>query len=175
MRNLIIVFCIVAFLSSCTRKSRVPLVDRIEEFKISPCQDNCGIDSIGIRRNEVIDNVFYAKMGYIVNCAWEDGFLESITLRNDTLLIGIDRPAEIDTLKTEIIVVNGEQIITTEVKKTYPLYDCDCFFYFELSLKEISETPKIVRLFEVDAVNDNGFWDEINKRSFEVEETQIDF
>jgi len=46
-------FCCTLFILlfyCCSIKNDLDLIDKVEHFKISECQNNCGIDSIGIRK-----------------------------------------------------------------------------------------------------------------------------
>jgi len=175
MKKILILLIDLFLILCCSKNNNSSLIDKVENFKVSECQSNYGIDSIGIRKNKIVDNVLYLKIGHIKNCAWEDGFLKSIKYKNDTLLIGLDRPFDIDTLMTDTAMVKGKQIINMSIEHTYPLYDCDCFFYFELSINEFTKIPKTVRLFEGEGINSYDYWDKTQKTSYEVEDIQIDF
>ncbi len=161
MKKVSILFFIVVFIFCCSKRRNTPLIDKVENFKISECQNNCGIDSVGVRKNEIIDNILRLKIGQIVNCAWEDGFLQKIEFRKDTLLIGLDRSADLDTLSIDTTMVKGEEVISLEIVKTYPIYDCDCFFYFELNISDVQRKPKFIRLHEGDGLSEKDYWDDL--------------
>ncbi len=38
---------------NCSKRKQLPLIEKIERFKVSKCQNGCGIDSIGVRKNEI--------------------------------------------------------------------------------------------------------------------------
>ena len=149
MKNLISIAILFCLIIGCSGKKAKPLNQRIEQFRVSKCRTDCGIDSVGVWINK-IENNLNVKLGYIVNCSWDRAFLKNITEINDTLIVEFDKPN-----------VNGE----------YPITECDCFFFFEFKIKNYAKEPKAIRvakLFET-----NKFWDE--KGIPEIEETIIEF
>ncbi len=164
MRYLIRILFSVFLIVGCSNKKDTSLIEKIDDFKISECKINCGIDSIGIRKNEIKNGDLLVRLGYIVNCSWEQGSIKNINLKKDTLLIELDRPHEIDTVKIDSL--------TYEIVETYPLTDCECFFYFDLKIKEIIQRPNIIRIsstFEKDK-----YWDMLTKKHFRIEKTETE-
>ncbi|NRR93371.1 hypothetical protein HSX10_17490 [Winogradskyella undariae] len=148
MKNLIIIALFVCLIIGCSEKKEQPLNQKIEQFRVSECRTDCGIDSIGVWTNN-IENNLNVKLGYIVNCSWDSAFFKNITETNDTLIVELDMPN-----------VNGE----------YPITECDCFFFFEFMIKNYNKEPKAIRVAEL--FGKNKFWDE--RRIPEIEETIIE-
>ena len=136
---------------SCSKKNKPPLNKRVDNFKISECKRNCGIDSIGFQTKR-IDNNLNVKLGYIVNCAWNEAFLKDIIETNDTLIVQFDKPND-----------DGN----------YPITECNCFYFFEFTIKDYQKTPKSIRVAEL--FEEHKFWDERNfENIIEIEETIIE-
>ena len=167
MKESIIILFTTFLIVSCSKQNNISISEKVEFFEISECQTKCGIDSIGIRKNEIKSGDLFVKLGYIVNCSWQQGYLKNIIKRNDTLIIEIDRPHDIDTLRIDSL--------NYEITETYPLTDCDCFFYFDLKIKKITQVPKIVRISS--AFKKEKYWDEIASHYYDyevIEETILD-
>ncbi|MDH7913040.1 hypothetical protein [Winogradskyella sp. SYSU M77433] len=150
MKNILVILFIAIFVVSCKKQNIKPLNQRIENFKVSECRTNCGIDSIGVSTTKSKSDLF-VKFGYIVNCCWDQAVFKDIEEVNDTLIVEFDRPNQ-----------NGE----------YPICECDCFFYFTFTINNYTKKPKAIRVKDI--FTEHKFWDE---RSFEhmvIEETIID-
>ena len=137
-------------MSGCSKQKEQPLNERVEQFRVSECRTDCGIDSIGVRTYN-IENDLKVKLGYIVNCSWDRAFLKNITEINDTLIVELDMPSE-----------NGH----------YPITECDCFLFFDFVIRNYSKAPKAIRVAEL--FEANTYWDERNFKELEIEETQIE-
>ncbi|WP_405570468.1 hypothetical protein [Winogradskyella sp. Asnod2-B02-A] len=148
MKNLISIVILVCLIIGCSGQKERPLNQKIEQFRVSECRTDCGIDSIGVRTYKA-KNDLKVKLGYVVNCSWDRAFLKNITERNDTLIVELDMPSE-----------NGG----------YPISECDCFFFFEFTIKDYANKPKAIRVAEL--FEKNKFWDE--RRIPEIEETIIE-
>jgi hypothetical protein len=143
-----VTFCLII---GCSKQEKQPLIEKIEQFKVSECRTDCGLDSIGVRTYKV-KNSLKVKLGYVVNCSWKQAFLDNIKEKNDTIIIELDK-----------LNVNGE----------YPITDCNCFFYFEFLIKNFDKKPKAIRVAEL--FERNKYWDERNfDQILEVEETIIE-
>jgi len=130
---------ILLLILSCSKPEEVSLYESVENFKISKCKKACSIDSVGIRLNKVKHGDLFVRLGYIVNCSWEGGYLKNVINKNDTLLIELDRPHNIDTLQIDSLKMDS---IEYHVETSYPMADCDCFFYFDFTLKNFNTIPK---------------------------------
>ncbi|WP_299439363.1 hypothetical protein [uncultured Aquimarina sp.] len=155
MKVILNVGIILLLIISCSKPREISLFERTENFKISECKKECGVDSIGIRLNKVKNGDLFVRLGYIVNCSWGNGYLKSVIDKNDTLLIKLDRPHDIDTLRIDTLKNN---VIEYEIEESYPLTDCDCFFYFDFTIKNFKKTPKLIRISE--QFEENKYWDE---------------
>ena len=170
------IFAIVfAFLLvvSCSKKHKEPLINRVESFNISECQKDCGIDSIGIKQNEVLKNQLKLRFGYIVNCSWKsNGYLKDLILQNDTLVVKLHQKPEvrrtiIDTLRVDSLRTEIQEIEQQE----FPIYDCNCFLNFDLEVNRFHKKPRTVRVF---SILDSTYWDTLPKARFEIIETEIE-
>ncbi len=150
MKILIIIFFLSFLIANCSKRKQLPLIEKIERFEVSECQNGCGIDSVGIRKNENKNGNLNVRLGYIANCSWRKAYLKNITEQNDTLLIELDRPHSID----------GE----------YPITTCHCFFYFNFVIKDYTNTPKTIRILEL--FENNKYWDERDFDRYEIEEVE---
>ena len=146
--SLVITFLICLILG-CSRRNIIPLNNRVEQFQVSECRNDCSIDSIGIRTNKIENKNLKVSLGYILNCSWKQAFFKNIIEKNDTLIVELDRPHS----------ENGE----------YPITDCDCFFYFDFGIRDYHKIPKAIRV--VDIFTKDKFWDETAIYQMEVEET----
>jgi hypothetical protein len=141
--------CLILVLSSllcCSKQKELSFFDKVEGFKISECKMNCSIDSVGVRQNEIKQGDLFVKFGYFLNCSWEDGFIKDIAERNDTLIIYMDRPHNIDTVSVDSMIVDSKLVINEEITKTYEITDCGCFFFFDLKINDVAEAPKVIRV-----------------------------
>jgi len=151
MKNLIKLSVIFYLTISCSKQKEQPLNERVEQFQVSECRTDCGIDSIGVRTSKV-KNDLGVKLGYVVNCSWKQAFIKNIEEQNDTLIFELDRPNK-----------NGE----------YPITECDCFFFFEFIIKNYTKKPKTIRVAEL--FEKGKYWDERNfEQELEIEETVIE-
>ena len=151
MKNLINIAIIVCLIFGCSRRKEQSLNQKIEQFRVSECRTDCGIDSVGVWTNKA-KNDLNVKLGYVVNCSWKQAFIKNIEKQNDTLIVELDKPN-----------VNGE----------YPITECDCFFFFEFIIKDYTKEPKDIRVAEL--FEKNKYWDERNlKQELEIEETIIE-
>lgn len=165
MKKLVYIFGLLMMLISCSQKKELTLLERVDDFTISECRDNCSIDSVGIRRNEIENNDLYLRFGYFLNCSWEEGYIETIERQNDTMIIHIDRPHEIDT-----VVVESGNIITEEITHEYPITSCDCFFFFNVKINAVEKPPKVIRVAQkADRVK---FWDEAKNSKPQYNESE---
>ncbi len=48
MKILIIILFLSLLIVNCSKRKQLPLIEKIEQFKVSKCQNGCGIDSIGV-------------------------------------------------------------------------------------------------------------------------------
>ncbi|WP_299261178.1 hypothetical protein [uncultured Aquimarina sp.] len=158
---------IILLIIGCSKRKQISLYERTENFKVSECREDCGIDSIGIRTNKISNGDLFVRLGYIVNCSWESGYLKSIINKNDTLLIELERPHDIDTLRIDTLKTD---IIEYEIEESYPLADCDCFFYFDFSIKNFRNVPKSIRIS--DQFKENKCWDERSYSKYEIEDVE---
>lgn len=150
MRILIIYFLLSFLIINCSKQKQLPLIEKVEQFKVSECQNDCGIDSIGIRKNEIKNGNLNVKLGYIINCSWRKAYLKNITERNDTLFVELDQK----------VLIEGE----------YPITSCHCFFYFSFVIKDYNNTPKTIRV--LDLFENNKYWDERDFDRYEIEEVE---
>jgi len=151
------ILLIIAF--GCAQKKELTLLEGVEEFEVSECRDNCSIDSVGIRRNEVKDGNLYVRFGYFLNCSWEDAFIKEIVERNDTMFIHVDRPHEVDTtFISKAVDSSFDTIEEVEIVAVYPITDCDCFFFFDLKINDVEKSPKVIRV--APEVDRDLFWDQ---------------
>ena len=120
------------------------------------------MDSIGIRKNEIINGNLHVKLGYIVNCSWDQGYLRNIKNRNDTLFIEVERLGMIDTTH-----IDSTKFI---VEKYVPLTECSCFFFFDLQMEAFNKPPKSIKISPYH--NNKAFFDEVE--IMEIEETIIE-
>jgi hypothetical protein len=155
MKNLSKLIFYIFLIVGCSQREDIPLSERVDYFEISECKRDCGIDSIGIRKNEIKDNKLYARLGYIVNCSWEKGFLKNVTEKNDTLIIELDR--------------------AHSKEGKYPINSCDCFYYFDLVIKDYYKSPITIRI--TDLFDKGEFWDEKTPIEIieieDIEETEL--
>ena len=135
---------ILVLLNGCTKKKLV-----VDEFKVSVCNNACTVDSVGVRTEIIKDKDLYIKLGYFLNCTWENGYFKSIKEKNDTLIIQLDRHH-----------TNGE----------YDIVLCDCFINFELILKDYNRIPKAVRVLQL--FEKDKYWDEIPLEPYEIIEVE---
>lgn len=163
MKKIILLFFLMISIIGCSKQKERSLFEKIENFNVSECKNNCGIDSIGIRRNEIKNGNLFIKLGYIVNCSWEEGFIDTISQKNDTLYIELDKPHDVDTTW-----VNANEY---KIIETYPIYDCDCFYFFNLTIKDMYKAPKVIRVSPT--YQKQKFWDLKPYYYQEVEETKI--
>lgn len=164
MKKLFFLFFLTISIIGCSKQKELPLFEKIKDFKVSECKNNCGIDSIGVRRNEIKNGHLFIKLGYIVNCSWEKGFVSHISQRHDTMYIELDRPHNIDTTQIDDN--------TYETVETYPIYDCDCFHFFNLTMNDMSKTPEVIRVSPT--YEKEKFWDLKPYHYLKVEETKIE-
>ena len=150
MRIFVIIFFLSFLIVGCSKRKELPLIEKIERFKVSDCQNDCGIDSVGIRKNTIQNGNLNVRLGYIVNCSWRKAYLKNITEQNDILLIELDKPQLID--------------------REYPITSCDCYFYFNFVLKDYTNIPKTIRVLEL--FENNKYWDERDFDRYEVEEVE---
>lgn len=151
MKNLITLSIIVYLIIGCSKRKEPSLNKLIQQFRVSECRTDCGIDSIGVQTYKT-ENDLKVKLGYFVNCSWKKAFLKNITERNDTLIVELDKPN-----------VDGE----------YPITECDCFFFFEFMITNYANEPKAIRIAEL--FEQNKYWDERNfDQILEIEEPIIE-
>ncbi|MEL6810375.1 MAG: hypothetical protein AAFP76_03450 [Bacteroidota bacterium] len=132
VRSHILLFLVLANVS-CS-EPRTPLIQRTSHFKISECKRDCDNEKIGVIHNSALNGQLKIRLGYIVNCSWQHGYLTDLQMRGDTLTLLLDRPHRID-----IIDETTEEIL-------YPIADCDCFFYLDLHIKEVKKAPEVIRI-----------------------------
>lgn len=168
LNQFVSILAVLVLMTSCTQQKERSLLDQVSMFKISECQRQCGVDSVGIRKNEIKESKMLVRLGYIVNCSWEYGYLEDVTQRNDTLFLVLDRPHKTDTLKID---ATASDIISYQIVEEYSHTDCDCFFYIDLVLKDF---PKALNTIRVKGpFGDKGYWDERPLREIvEIEEIE---
>ena len=130
--NFLAMVLIVFLIANCSENREESLLERTKNFSISECRQDCGVDSIGVKKNKVLNGDLFVRLGYMANCSWGDGYLKDIKASNDTLYLLLDKIPEIDTVSIDTIAPDTIQILTTE---TYPLTSCDCFFFFDFSIK----------------------------------------
>jgi len=135
----------------CSKQKDIPLNKRVEQFQISECRADCGLDSLGIRTKKIENENLKVSLGYILNCSWEQAYFKNITEKNDTLIVELDMPNS-----------DGE----------YPITSCDCFFYFDFVIRDYNKLPKAIRV--VDIFTENKYWDETAIFQTEIEETVIE-
>lgn len=140
------------FIVSCAKQEKVPLNERVEEFRVSECRRDYGLDSIGILTKKIENKNLKVSLGYVLNCSWEQAYFKNITEKNDTLIVTLDRPHSED----------GQ----------YPLTSCDCFFYFDFVVRDYDKLPKAIRV--VDIFTEDKFWDETAIFKTEIEEIIIE-
>ena len=145
-------FCTVLFIWGCTKPKS--LVERTKNFQISECKQDCGVDSIGVRLNKIKSGDLYVRLGHIVNCSWKQGYLKDMIYNSDTLVLELDRPHDIDTVRIDSIKNN----IIYEIETSYTLTDCDCFFFFEFIVEDFETAPKSIRI--LDNFKNGKYWDE---------------
>ena len=153
MKNKIFGITLLILGFNCSQKKELTLLESVSGFTVSECRNNCSIDSVGIRRNEVDDGDLYLRFGYFLNCSWEEAYIDAIEERNDTMIIHVDRPFESDT-----VIVKSGDITTEEITYVYPETSCDCFFFFDVKIKAVENAPKVVRISQ--NVGEVQFWDQ---------------
>ncbi|WP_299335618.1 hypothetical protein [uncultured Psychroserpens sp.] len=164
MKTIMYSIGLLVLMCSCSEQKELALVEKVDGFKVSECRDNCSIDSVGIRRNEVKDGDLYIKFGYFLNCAWEDAFIKEVEERNDTMIIHMDRPHDVDTtLVNKSVDSDFDGIEDVEIVAVYPIYDCDCFFFFNMIIEDVVQAPKVIRI--APEVDRDKFWDQSKKNA----------
>ena len=110
------------------------------------------------------DGDLYIKFGYFLNCAWEDAFIKEVEEQNDTMIIRMDRPHDVDTtLVNKSVDSDFDGIEDVEIVAAYPIYDCDCFFFFNMKIEDVEQAPKVIRI--APEVDRDKFWDQSKKNA----------
>lgn len=135
--------CTSLFILGCAKQKS--LVERTKNFQISECKQDCGVDSIGVRLNKIRNGDLHVSLGYILNCSWDDAYLENLTYERDTLIIELERQDD-------------------------ALTSCFCFFYFDLIIEDFEIAPNAVRI--VDNFEEGKYFDERNFDQYKIEEVE---
>ena len=118
---------------------------RIFDFQISDCKNECELDSGQVLTNDLVFDTLNVRVAHWMNCSWNQGYLEDINFKNDTLNILLDRPYD-DIEYDE----DGNEM------KIYSMTDCNCIFFIDLKLEDIENKPKTI-LVNSNPVK-NGYW-----------------
>jgi hypothetical protein len=116
-------------------------------FSISDCRDECRGDSGKVWSNELIGDTLSLRLGHWFNCAWQQGSLSNVLLRNDTLNLMLTRPHEDIEIDEE-----GNEV------KIYASMECNCYFFLDLQVRGVQTTPKV---FLVNGRALENYWGEV--------------
>ncbi|MBW1295023.1 hypothetical protein [Aquimarina litoralis] len=166
LKNSLYFLCIALFILGCTKPKS--LLERTKNFQVSECKQDCGVDSMGVRLNKIRNGDLYVRLGHIVNCSWKQGYLRDMIYDSDTLVLELDRPHDIDTVRIDSTKNN----VFYEIETSYTLADCDCFFFFEFTVEDFETTPKSIRI--LDNFKKGKYWDERDIIE-EVEDVEEEF
>lgn len=109
------------------------LPEGLVSFNISTCSaaDNDGLGGVNV--NKLSSDTLRMQIGNWMNCSMSDAWIESISYKNDTLNLELERQCD-----------DYEFNDHGELVKTYAITNCDCIFELNFLISGIDSKPKVV-------------------------------
>ena len=135
----VIVFIVVLFLISFCPLKKSNNNPKLIKLKISECIEDCK-DPDKIFSEEFKDSTYILNFGMLLNCCDQDTI--KLKFKSDTLKIKI-------TSRTKYIIkkINGKSDTTVLYSKGD--CECDCYFKFDVQIKNLSLKPKFIKVNKV--------------------------
>lgn len=108
-------------------------INNLVYFSQSHCIPDCENDTGKILVNQIIQDTLYLQIAHWMNCAYKKSEIKDIKEYEDIINISFTLPnEEIETDKNGI------------VSKSHSYTECNCYFIFDLVLKNIKTKPNTI-------------------------------